>query len=405
MSETRTAKRGRRGHWKLVGGIVGVGVLLAAGWGAALAFQSPAQVEANRQAPPPSAVTAPVSEGELARVVSMEVTLARQTEASVAFLPGSDRDVVTGAPLAAGGAVGEFTVVSEVNDRPRFALSGAFPFYRDLMEGDTGSDVRQLQAALSRAGYSVSPDGRFGTQTTRAVTELYKQAGYSLPTTVAAQEETTAEPSAPPVPAQEDAQKTPSGSTPQAKVPLSELMVFPQLPAHVVAPVPVGTVLTDATKLSVGAGAVVAVAEVDAATAAQIRPDMKAALNGIQPEPVSAAVAAVSMAPAVASTDAQPGKAEERWKIMLSLGTEPSADKVGASGVALVTVEVAAAHSLLVPTSAIVPAGRGNPHVLKHVDGVFTRVEVRELGALDGKSAVEPVDKDALVSGDEVKVG
>lgn len=41
-------------------------------------------------------------------------------------------------------------------------LATSVPLWRDLHEGDTGEDVRALQAELSRLGYSVGVDGILG---------------------------------------------------------------------------------------------------------------------------------------------------------------------------------------------------------------------------------------------------
>ena len=49
---------------------------------------------------------------------------------------------------------------------------------RTLRRGDTGSDVRTLQTALTRAGYDPGPiNGIFGAQTEQAVKQFQRGAG------------------------------------------------------------------------------------------------------------------------------------------------------------------------------------------------------------------------------------
>lgn len=67
----------------------------------------------------------------------------------------------------------------EVGDRPVFALAGAVPMYRDLHPGDSGDDVRQLEEALVRLGFSSGAvDGTYDESTGRAVNAWYKKSGF-----------------------------------------------------------------------------------------------------------------------------------------------------------------------------------------------------------------------------------
>lgn len=387
----------RFGRWRRIAAAALVVVaLLATGWGAALVFQSPAQVEAHRQAPPPSDLTAQVSEGELARNISAQVTYAYEIVTRVPFVPVSERDVITASPLKQGDAVAEFTVVAGVNDRPRFATSGSFPYYRDLTEGDQGADVRQLQTALAAAGYRVDADGSFGAQTTNAITEAYKQSGYVPPMTSE-------------LPSKSEPGPTEPGTAPASKrklsVPLAELLVVPVLPADLLAPIPVGAILADTTALDVGAGRIVAIADVNAATATHVRSQMKGTLTGLGDGPKSATVIAVNSAEIERHKGEGAKDQDERWSITLVPDTEPQPRVVGSSGVAHITTEIAAPRSLIVPTSAMVTAGRGSPHVLKLSGDRFVRVEVRELGSMEGRTAIEPTTSGELAPDDRVKIG
>ena len=57
---------------------------------------------------------------------------------------------------------------------PVFVLQGRVPAYRDLVPGISGEDVRQLEKALARLGFSPGPvDGVDDQQTGAAVAKWY----------------------------------------------------------------------------------------------------------------------------------------------------------------------------------------------------------------------------------------
>ena len=130
-------------------------------------------------------VTAPVVRDELALpevVLTGTVTLGD----SLSVLPAPTGEglsqVVTGVHVSAGDVVGSGDLLVEISDRPLVALHLAFPLFRDLHVGDTGSDVRAVQEALVRAGlFRGSADGVFGARTAIAVSELYRHAGAAPP--------------------------------------------------------------------------------------------------------------------------------------------------------------------------------------------------------------------------------
>ena len=82
-----------------------------------------------------------------------------------------------------GSFVGQGQVILEVAERPFFALAGTVPAYRNLVPGETGQDVVQLQEDLQALGYGVGGDtsGVYGAGTSAAVTAFYDAIGYSVP--------------------------------------------------------------------------------------------------------------------------------------------------------------------------------------------------------------------------------
>ena len=74
---------------------------------------------------------------------------------------------------------GEGAVMLTASGRPVFVLQGEIPAYRDLVPGTSGDDVRQLKQALARLGFDPGPvDGTYDEQTSSAVTQWYKSAGW-----------------------------------------------------------------------------------------------------------------------------------------------------------------------------------------------------------------------------------
>jgi hypothetical protein len=127
--------------------------------------------------------------------------------------------VVTKIFLGRGAAVAPGNVIVEVAGRPLFVFQGSVPAYRNLVPGDSGNDVAQLQTGLESLGYSTGGDtsGVFGAGTAAAVTAYYTALGYTVPT----------EPAGP-----KAASKPKAASEPM--VPLAEIMFVPTLPARVV---------------------------------------------------------------------------------------------------------------------------------------------------------------------------
>ncbi|MEY9849026.1 HlyD family secretion protein [Streptacidiphilus sp. BW17] len=283
FDKTSSPLRRRR---RLVMCVAAAAALVSAGGVvAATSIRSPAQVAADTQAPTPSVITAPVVQEVLRSTVVLRGTFSdgqtiSATPTSVADPSGANAAeslVVTGVFVHAGQQVRAGQPMVEYSGRPVFALPGSIPVYRDLVPGESGKDVAQLQQALQSLGYGVGADasGTFGDGTKAAVTRLYTAMGYAVPQTSqatqsavqAAQQQVdslTAQLSATPTGAgtgrtQSDAsasgslaslhtqlaQAEQSLSKAQAQagpmIPASELVFVPVLPARVVAvPVSVG---------------------------------------------------------------------------------------------------------------------------------------------------------------------
>ncbi len=206
----------------LVALVAAVGGLIAA-----TAIKSPAEVAAETGPPQPTVLTTAVTRQVVSSTVLAQGVVSESSEVS-----GPDSFGSTGAAAAGAGGAGAATlpivtrifrhpgsvvqagsVLAEVAGRPLFVFGGTVPVYRDLMPGESGTDVTQLQEGLAAIGFATGSDaiGKYGPGTAAAVAAFYHAIGYSV---VLA------------------AGKPKSGD--RAMVPDTEVMFVPRLPAHVV---------------------------------------------------------------------------------------------------------------------------------------------------------------------------
>jgi len=165
--------------------VIVLAVVVAAagvGWVAGSQISSPAE-EASRTAPPAAApILVPAEERILSTDIVTRGTARFGSPQQISLAPSA---LKSGNPIAArlpfpGTELREGDVVFIASGRPVFLLTGDQPSYRDLGPGLKGSDVRQLEEALTRLGIDPGPaDGTYDKQTENAVVALYERAGYA----------------------------------------------------------------------------------------------------------------------------------------------------------------------------------------------------------------------------------
>ena len=178
-----TQRRNRTVGYVLAGAVA----LAIVAWIAGDQIRSPAQIAAETAAPAASAITVPVEQ----RVLSSEVIVrgtVRYGSPQPVVLATSELKQTSGGPTESivskrprnGRRFGEGTVVMSVSGRPVFVLRGAQPSHRDLGPGSRGPEVRQLESALARIGFSPGPiDGRYDGETAAAVAKWYESSGWA----------------------------------------------------------------------------------------------------------------------------------------------------------------------------------------------------------------------------------
>lgn len=159
-----------------LGGVLAGALLLGTGWWAARATLAP-PVDARPEA---ESVVVAVVETTVGRSLSLNATV-RQPFAAVAS------NGLAGTVTAVGGheEVGVGDVLYAVDNMPVRAVVGDTPFWRDLVPGFDGVDVRQLQQALAELGhYHGTVDGRYRDSTTEAVRAWQRELGMPVVGTV-----------------------------------------------------------------------------------------------------------------------------------------------------------------------------------------------------------------------------
>lgn len=221
-------------------------------------IKSPAQVAADTAPPKRNVLTATVADQQIRDTLVVRGTFATQdvvkfTPTSAVAPNGEGADstslVVTGLPAAPGQTVEDGEVIAQVSGRPVIALEGAFPAFRNMVEGDSGPDIAELQEALEQLGFPVGSDvaGTFGPGTADAVRAFYAAIGYSVPLIPGEGASGPTGPKASNTGTSGTGTGTGTGSqatrSPPAtvEVPMSEVMFVPSLPAPLTeAPVEVG---------------------------------------------------------------------------------------------------------------------------------------------------------------------
>ncbi|MFI1029423.1 peptidoglycan-binding protein [Streptomyces sp. NPDC020951] len=165
----------------------------AGGWFAGSRMQSPADAAAARQPPKAGPVTVAVERRSLTASVVAQGSVEFASPQSLVLAgpvgppdsgsggSGSTDTVVqrvTKAPVA-GSEVTEGDVLMQVSGRPVLVLRGSVPMYRTLGPGTSGDDVKQLERALTRLGFSPGgATGQYGQEDAAAVSRWYKSKGF-----------------------------------------------------------------------------------------------------------------------------------------------------------------------------------------------------------------------------------
>jgi peptidoglycan hydrolase-like protein with peptidoglycan-binding domain len=418
---SRLARRRRA----LLGAGIAAALLAVGGLIGASFVKSPQQLAADTASPPLTVTTAPVVSQVLTSSVQMRGVVYPATEYDVyASAPASSSPAAgAGSPAtggsasavyiskldaAAGDSVASGQQLAEIDGQPLFALAGPVPAWRDLMPGDSGPDVTELQQALARLGYYHDGDtpGYFGSATQYAVDLYYEHLGYTAPSA--------------------------------GGVPMADVVFLPSLPATVVA-VNGGTGEQPGQPfLQLAArGSLALAGELPPAYAAQVRSGLTVTIydevTGIHATGTVAELGtATTVAPTGAVVDVGEGAAAASGSAGSGAGSSASSGNSGSSAGSgatvfipmtvrpsqplaaalngenvLVTVETGQTEGpvLTVPVAAIVTTASGTSYVtVAAPSGGQARVRVTPGLSENGYVQVTPVTSGSLAAGDHVVV-
>ena len=350
---------------------------------------TPAQQAARARPPTASMLTAPVVLTHARTTVVLRGTLTDGGAISVG-VPGSlsgDLAVVTAVATARGNQVGDGSLIAAVAGRPVFVLRGRIPAYSTMSYGSSGVEVRELQAGLESAGFSVGADtpGIYGAGTAAAVTALYQRVGYTPVT----------------APAGAGDPRGGKGARPKsyATVPLGEVMITPSLPVTVVSIAHLGQMIASGKPLAtLGAGRLSFQAVTDANTASLLRigaagratSDLS---NG------SFAIRLGTKRPAIA-----PGGGPGSKLTLTPVNRGAAARYVGQNMALHLITGQAGGLQWVVPVSAVITNAAGTSSVTVVQGSRQVSVPVRAGLAFAGREVVRPITG-GLKAGDLVVIG
>jgi len=354
-------------------------------------IKSPAQQAAETKPPGLTRLTAPVQDTIIRNTVQASGMITKPPQISSLSSGGGGggtsaghaQQVVTKIFKPRGSFVSPGNVIIEVAGQPFFVFQGTVPAYRDMVPGETGSDIAQLQAGLGALGFSVGADtsGVYGRGTAAAVAAFYHSLGYTVPA----------------VRAGPKAARGP-------EVPLSEIMFVPRFPARVVKlGGRVGTVVNGSlVTLSMGSPAIKG--QLNPAYGSLVRPGMHVTIRAQgSPAVVHGIIRSVTRKAQTAKSISgglyYPMHIKLRKPLPSSMGPGQN-----------VILSIRAAHSngpmLAVPEAALFGGQDGRDYVSK-VTGPnsVTRIHAMLVTEGDGLLGIRPTPLGALKAGDQVVTG
>jgi membrane fusion protein, macrolide-specific efflux system len=286
----------------------------------------------------PQLQTAVARRTELRQTVDGQFTMSRSQSFA---LKAPSAGTVTRIHLAEGKALPALQPLVEVNGEALYGIPSATPFYRDLAQGDSGDDVKALQAALRSAGYDPGDaDGDFGGQTATALEDW--QAARSLDET--------------------------------GRLALSQFVSFPPGSIVLDLPIAVGDRLGVGGNLATvgGAGAMVAQADVGQQDVVQLKSGQQAELtfDAMPDDRVAAKVTTIALDAETQTSSAGSSNPVE-YSVELRPTRLPSTVRAGMTGQVSVTV-VDLRNVLVVPAAAV--GGTGGQPTVQVLENGSTRL-------------------------------
>jgi len=369
-------------------GVVALALAAAAGGlVVSTTIKSPAELAAQTRSPGLTQLTATVRRQAITSTVLAQGVVSKPAEVSgpAASAGGGSagaQPIVTQIFLHPGTNVAPGGVILEVAGRPVFAFAGTIPAYRNLVPGESGEDVAELQAALASLGFGLGNDtsGVYGPGTASAVAAFYQNIGY-------------------PAPMVSTGPKARRG----AMMPLSEFMFIPRFPAYVagIGAKVGGTASGPLVTLSMGNPGIAG--QLNPSERGLVRPGMKVTItNTLTGKSVPGRVTSVK--------NRTRTKGSISGGIYLPMRIRPkrplSTSLIGQNVTLTITAARSSGAVLAVPEAAVFASASGSTYVTR-VTGTraLVRVPVRTGITGDGMVQVTPLGGSTLAAGDTVLTG
>jgi peptidoglycan hydrolase-like protein with peptidoglycan-binding domain len=379
--------RPRRGRIILIAVVIVAVIGAVGGLLISTSIKSPADLAAQSQPPGLTELTATVHRQVISSTVLAQGVVSQPAEVSGPAASGGGgsagaQPIVTQIFLHPGAAVPPGQVILEVAGRPVFVFAGTIPAYRNLVPGESGGDVAELQAALAVLGFGLGADtsGVYGPGTASAVAAFYQSIGY-------------------PAPMISTGRKAGRG----AMMPLSEFMFVPRFPAHLAS--------IGAKVGGTASGALVKLLMGNPAIAGQLNPNDRGLVRPGMKVTITDTVTGKSVPGRVTSVNSRiKTKGSISGGIFLPMRVKPRRPLPDSLIGQNVTLTITAAHSsgpvLAVPEAAIFASVNGSTYVTKVTAAhAQVRVPVRTGITGDGLVEITPVSGGTLAAGDTVLTG
>jgi peptidoglycan hydrolase-like protein with peptidoglycan-binding domain len=372
--------------------VVAVVVVLAAG-GVALSTQikSPAQQAAETKPPALTSLSATVTKQVITSTVLAQGSVGTPPEVSPSSIGGAAgpsagtnvQAIVTRIFRRTGQQVGQGSVILDVAGQPFFVLQGTVPAYRDLVPGEKGEDVTQLQDDLETLGYGIGSDtlGTYGAGTAAAVASFYTAMGYQAPTAAGG---------------------TGKKAGNLAEVPLGDFMFVPRLPAHIAKlSAKVGQSISG-SDLVLSLGHPSLAGQLNPTDRGLVRPGMRVIITRSDtgqtyPGKIKSISSVPSSTNSIAGGDYLPMKIRPLRPLPAVL--------IGQNVSLRIATAATSAPVLAVPEAAVFASANGGIYVTRLEGSTEVRVEVRVGATGNGMVQVTPVHAGALGAGDRVLIG
>jgi peptidoglycan hydrolase-like protein with peptidoglycan-binding domain len=380
--------RPRRGRIILIAVVIVAVIGAVGGLLVSTSIKSPADLAAQSQPPRLTQLTATVRRQVISSTVLAQGAVSQPAEVSGPAASGGGggsagaQPIVTQIFLHIGTDVVPGSVILEVAGRPVFVFAGTIPAYRNLVPGETGDDVAELQAALLALGFGLGADtsGVYGPGTAAGVAAFYQSIGYSAP-------------------------KISTGPKADrgAMMPLSEFMFVPRFPAHLAS--------IGAKVGRTASGALVTLSMGNPAIAGQLNPSDRGLVRPGMKVTITNTVTGKSVRGRVTSVKSRTKtKGSISGGIYLPMRIKPRRPLPTSLIGQNVTLTITAAHSsgpvLAVPEAAVFASVDGSTYVTK-VTATHAQVKVPVRTGITGDGLVQitPVSGGTLTAGDTVVTG